>query len=382
GSNTLKNLGSFIDNGSGGLSRARSSIIGPDGNIYVVSADTNSILRYDPTGEYINAFVQSGSGGLSSPGYLVFGPDSDLYVTSSGNGEVLRYDGTSGAFLNVVASGLSPGGLTFGSDGNLYVANQNTNEVLQYNMSTATLSSFVTAGSGGLSWPRRAVFGPDGNLYVASNGTSQVLEYNGQTGAFMGVFATNSASTGALWMQFGNDGRLYVATNSTSSANTTILRFNATTGAFVDSFVPARASWSFNIGPNNVIYDSSAQNNNSGGFVDLIGPSSVAAFTVSLAGPVPGTTTVNYSTADGTARAGRDYVAASGTLTFAPGETAKTILVSTIDDGVAGPTKAFSINLSNPTGGVITTGQGIGTILDDTKFYVVDGGASHSTYQY
>ena len=42
GGNTLKNLGSFIDNSSGGLSRARSSIIGPDGNMYVASADTNT----------------------------------------------------------------------------------------------------------------------------------------------------------------------------------------------------------------------------------------------------------------------------------------------------------------------------------------------------
>jgi hypothetical protein len=49
GSNTLRDLGSFISPGSGGLSRAQSSVIGRDGNIYVVSADTNSILRYDPT---------------------------------------------------------------------------------------------------------------------------------------------------------------------------------------------------------------------------------------------------------------------------------------------------------------------------------------------
>jgi hypothetical protein len=382
GSNTLKDLGSFIDPGSGGLARAKSSIFGPDGNIFVASADTNSILRYDPTGEFINAFVPSGSGGLSSPWDLVFGPDGDLYVSSNGNGEVLRYDGTTGAFLNVVASGLSKvGGLTFGPDGSLYIANGGTNEVLRYNSSTG-LTPFITAGSGGLSDPRRAVFGPDGNIYVASNGTSQVLEYNGQTEAFMGVFATNSANTGAMWLQFGNDGYLYVSTQATSSANTTILRFNATTGALVDSFIPARASWSFNIGPNNVIYDSSNQNTSFGGFVDLIGPSSVVAFTVSLASPSAATTTVNYATADGTALAGRDYVATSGTLTFAPGETSKTILVPTLDDGVADPTKYFTVNLSNPTGGVITSGQGIGTILDDTKFYVVDGSASDSTYQY
>jgi hypothetical protein len=381
GSSTLKNLGSFIDNNAGGLSRARSSIIGSDGNIYVASADTNAILRYDSTGEFLNAFVPSGSGGLSSPWDLTFGPDGDLYVSSQGNGEVLRYDGTTGAFLNVVASGLSPGGLTFGSDGNLYIANQNTNEVLRYN--STGLTSFVTAGSGGLSMPRRAVFGPDGNLYVASHGTSQVLEYNGLTGDFIGVFATNPLNTGALWMQFGNNGYLYVSTATpTTGGYTNILRFNATTGAFVDSFTPARASWPFNIGPNNIIYDSSANNTSSGGFVDLIGPSSIAAFTVSLASPTAETTTVSYATADGTALAGTHYTATSGTLTFAPGETSKSILVQTLNDGTTDLTRSFTVTLSNPTGGSITSGTGVGTILDDTKFYVVDGGASDSTYQY
>jgi hypothetical protein len=389
GSNTLKFLDHFISPGSGGLSRARSSIFGPDGNIYVASADTNSVLRYDPTGEFINAFVPSGSGGLSSPWDLTFGPDGNLYVSSVNNNEVLRYNGTTGAFLNVVASGLSmPGGLTFGPDGNLYIANQNANDVLQYNVSTSTLSSFVTAGSGGLSRPRAALFGPDGNLYVASDGTGQVLRYNGQTGAFIDVFATTGTTgtdAGPYWMKFGTDGYLYATVPTTSgSSNTSIDRFSATTGALVDSFALGRSGWSINLGPGNIIYDSSNGDNNNGGFIDRIGPSSIAAFTVSLASPTPTTTTVSYSTADSTASAGRDYTATSGTLTltFAPGETSKGILVPTLDDGVADPTRSLTVNLSNPVGGVITSGQGVGTILDDTKFYVVDGGSSDSTYQY
>jgi hypothetical protein len=69
-------------------------------------------------------------------------------------------------------------------------------------------------------------------------------------------------------------------------------------------------------------------------------------------------------------------------LTFASGETSKGILVSTTNDGVADPTRSFSVSLSNPTGGSITNGTGVGTILDDTKFYAVDGGSSDSTYQY
>jgi hypothetical protein len=379
GSNTLQLLGQLVSNGSGGLSTARSSIFGPDGNLYVASASTNAILRYSPTGEFINAFVPSGSGGLDSPWDLVFGPDGNLYVSSYGNNEVLCYNGTSGAFLGVVVSGLSsPGGLTFGPDGSLYIANQGTNEVLRYNSSG--LSAFVTAGSGGLSEPRRAVFGPDGNLYVASDGSGQILRYNGQTGAFIDVFATTGPTPGPIWLEFGTDGYLYATVRTTSSgSDTSILRFNATTGALVDSFALGRDGWSFNLGPNNVIYDSS---NSSGGFIDLIGPSSIAAFTVSLAWASAGTTTISYATADGTALAGSDYLATSGTLSFAPGETTKTFLVPTLDDGVAGPTTDFTVNLSNPTGGGIAIGQGIGTILDDTTFYVVDGGTSNSTYQY
>jgi WD40 repeat protein len=379
GSNTLKFLDHFVSSGSGGLARARSSVFGPDGNLYVASGDTNAILRYDPSGEFINAFVPSGSGGLSKPLDVVFGPDGNLYVSSIGTNQVLSYNGSSGAFLGVVASGLSgPVGLAFGSDGSLYIVNQGTNEVLRYD--NAVLTSFVTAGSGGLNNPFKAVFGPDGNLYVSSQNSGQILRYNAQTGAFIDVFATTGSAPGPIWLAFGTDGYLY-ATANTSATNTNklILRFSAFTGALADSFALGRDGWSFSLAPGNIIYDSS---NSAGGFVDRIGPSSIAGFTVSLASASAGTTTVSYSTADGTALAGSDFTAVSRTLTFAAGETTKTILVPTLDDGVADPTKGFTVNLSNPTGGVITAGQGIGTILDDTKFYVVDGGSSDSTYQY
>ncbi len=191
GSNTMKFLDHFVSPGSGGLSRARGSVFGPDGYLYVASADTNAILRYDPAGEFINAFVPSSSGGLNSPVDVAFGPDGNLYVSSFGNNEVLSYDGSSGAFLGIVASGLSsPYGITFGPDGSLYIANQGTNEVLRYNNSG--LSAFVTAESGGLSQPRKAVFGPDGNLYVASNGTSQVLRYDGTNWRIPGRIRINA----------------------------------------------------------------------------------------------------------------------------------------------------------------------------------------------
>jgi hypothetical protein len=396
GGGALKFLDHFVSPGSGGLSVARSSVFGPDGNLYVASTDTNAILRYDgTTGEFKDAFVPSGSGGLNGPADLVFSPpdatfsDGCLYVSSNGGGQVLRDDAVSGAFIDVVASGLNkPLGVTLGNDGSLYIADQFNNQILRES-SVALHSSpppapttFVPPGSGGLTRARKAVFGPDGNMYVASASTDQVLRYDGQTGVFIDVFATlpPNSSEGPMWLQFGSDGYLYTTQetpNSTTSRS--IVRLNAASGEFVDSYVLGRDGWSFNLGPGNIVYSSS---NGSGGFVDRIGPSSIAAFTVSLASASAGTTTVSYSTADGTALAGRDYIATSGTLTFAPGETSKGVLVPTLDDGVSGPTRSFAVNLSSPTGGVITNGQGLGTILNDTKFYVVNDGSNDQTYQY
>lgn len=64
-----------------------------------------------------------------------------------------------------------------------------------------------------------------------------------------------------------------------------------------------------------------------------------------------GTITVNYATSDGTATAGQDYTATSGTLTFNNGETGKLITIPLIDDASDEPDETFNITLSNPTGG-------------------------------
>jgi DNA-binding beta-propeller fold protein YncE len=216
GDPTLKFIDQFVSAGSGGLTKpARGSSFGPDGNLYVTSAGSNAVLRYDGhTGAFMDAFVPSGSGGLKSPVDVAFDRDGNLYVSSLGTNQVLRYDRTSGAFLGVFASGLAtPLGITFGPDGSLYIANQGANEVIRDN--NGILSTFVTTGSGGLSKPTKAVFGPDGNLYVGSQGTAQVLRYNGGTGAFIDAFASTNLgqgqTQGPLWLEFGRDGYLYTA---------------------------------------------------------------------------------------------------------------------------------------------------------------------------
>src|SRR5207249_219805 len=84
---------------------------------------------------------------------------------------------------------------------------------------------------------------------------------------------------------------------------------------------------------------------------------------LSAASDVP--VTVHYATADGTASAGRDYTAASGDVTFAAGETSKTITVPVNGDRLPEPNETFVVNLSSPTNATIADGQGVGTIVDD-----------------
>ena len=60
---------------------------------------------------------------------------------------------------------------------------------------------------------------------------------------------------------------------------------------------------------------------------------------------------VNYTTADGTATAGADYFAQSGTVTFAPGQTSRRILLATHDDLSCESQRDLHVQLSNPTGG-------------------------------
>ncbi len=91
------------------------------------------------------------------------------------------------------------------------------------------------------------------------------------------------------------------------------------------------------------------------------------AFGVELDPPSSGTVTVDYATADrssGTkrARAGQDYDATSGTLTFAPGETKKIVAVGIIDDAVSDSGETFYLNFSNATGATLPDTQATGLI--------------------
>ena len=74
--------------------------------------------------------------------------------------------------------------------------------------------------------------------------------------------------------------------------------------------------------------------------------------------------TVDYATANGTASSGSDYTAASGSITFAAGETSRTITVAIIDDSTEEDDETLTLTLSNPSGAEISDGEATGTITD------------------
>jgi hypothetical protein len=74
------------------------------------------------------------------------------------------------------------------------------------------------------------------------------------------------------------------------------------------------------------------------------------------------TVTVSFNTIEATAKAGSDFAARSGTLTFAAGEKAKTITVTVLDDTAPEPTEDFFVGIGDAVNATITKNRGLGAI--------------------
>ncbi len=97
-------------------------------------------------------------------------------------------------------------------------------------------------------------------------------------------------------------------------------------------------------------------------------------FTVELSQALGEPLTVDYSTADGTAQTGDDYVATSGTLTFAPGERTKEVPVTILDDLIDETDEQFTVELVNPSLPIRLIGTAQGQIEDDDGVQAHAGG--------
>lgn len=92
---------------------------------------------------------------------------------------------------------------------------------------------------------------------------------------------------------------------------------------------------------------------------------SAYTFTVTLSSASTSPITVKYATANGTALAPSDYTAASGTLTFAAGQTSKTVTINVVGNTAVEQNETFVVNLNTAVGATIADGQGVATIIND-----------------
>lgn len=147
-----------------------------------------------------------------------------LLVGNTEGNNIVSFDEQSGAFTGEfipILEGLeSPDDLTFGPDGNLYISyvssqDQLSGAILKFDGKTgAPLGRFDQGGS--LKRPYGITFGPDHNLYVSSFRSDEILRYNASTGAFIDIFAKGTGTANGLNgpndLLFDNQGNLYVTT--------------------------------------------------------------------------------------------------------------------------------------------------------------------------
>ncbi|NNL59283.1 MAG: glycosyltransferase, partial [Nitrosopumilus sp.] len=287
-------------------------LFGPDGNLYVVSSDTNEIMQYiikdnivfetrkfvtdasnalyqpthleifdgkvcvssfitndihcydENTGESLGKLTVSFDRALVSKENSIVGPDGELYVSDNLRNEITRYDGVTGLFSDVVIKTeneplLGPSYIEFGPDGNLYVSSDD--KIFRFNSDDGTLVDvFVSKNSAGIRNPQGLVF-DENYLYVNSYDNNRVLRYHLNNGTFIDEFISSrdNGLLGPIGIVLDKKtNTLYVGSSGTNQ----ILRYDAQTGDFLNKIdLPNVTPHGFVLGKNNTMYVNAFETN-------------------------------------------------------------------------------------------------------------------------
>ncbi len=180
-----------------------------DNRLYIASSLDDSVLVFNAeTGRFVGELVPSGSGGLEEPQYLAFGPDAngdgdgELYVSSYATNSVLRYNARTGAFVDdFVYAGngnlTGPTSVGFLANGHLIVASSGTDSVIEFDTAgkpTFDFYKFTVANDGD-----RGIFDIDYGMTEEGVGFDSVIAILDSTGALVAM--NDDAS-----MRFGQGG--------------------------------------------------------------------------------------------------------------------------------------------------------------------------------
>lgn len=331
-----------------------------DGGVYHYYATngtaggTQQILEYDGRGRNVDVSLVNtvnnrdvlliNDGGV----FHYYGTDG----TAGGTQQILQYDGRGRnvyvSLVNTVNNrdvlSINDGGVFhyYGTDG----TSAGTQELMQFDgRGRNVYVSLVNTING-----RDVLLINDGGIYryFGTNGTAagtqDLFSYDARGTASNVSLVDSKAGFDLLKISAGSDVH-YFATDGTK-ANTKELSRNIDLGSWWNSLIGTVA-----------IGDVSISEGNSG--------VKTATFTVTRSGGA-GAFSVNFATSNGTAQAGSDYAANSGTLSFGVNQNSATISVQIYGDAAYEGDETFAVNLSGATNGaVIARGRGTGTIVND-----------------
>jgi WD40 repeat protein len=186
------------------------SVFAPNGNYLVGARTSGSIVEFDrETGQFLRNFIAPGQ--VTFPRGFDFGADGKFFylgngadpVSGDGGGSIVQFDGTTGDVINpnfINDPNFSPLDVAIAPDNSLFVSSEfpfgdanSVGTVRRYDSNTGELLQVFDAGLDEegqplLSQPRGIGFGPDGNLYVSSTGTDSVVRFNQTTGQYVDTF--------------------------------------------------------------------------------------------------------------------------------------------------------------------------------------------------
>jgi hypothetical protein len=299
-----------------------------DGKLDLVTAH-----QYGP---YVSVLLGSGDGTFQAPSYVEIGGDPTAVVVGD-----FDADGKLdlGVTANVYVDGwaMDPGG---------YVR---SDYILRGN-GDGTFQAPTDIGLGWWDSTSEAVgdFNRDGQSDIATadaSGNSVSIVRGLGNGAFSTAenFAAGPGAVAVAAGDFNGDGWLDIATANASDNSVSVLTNDQ--------------SWSSPPPPSISVSDATVTEGNTG--------SVKATFTLTLSYASTADVTVHYATADITATAGSDYVAASGDVVIPAGQLSRTFTVAVLGDRLPEPSETFAVNLTGATNATIGDGQGVGTILDN-----------------
>jgi hypothetical protein len=389
----FRNDGTFLYKiNSGSLSAPRG--VGIDrttGEVYVVSSGNNRIVKYDNAGrfvKYIDSYLYPNGTNLyfSSPTGIAVNSTGFVYVADTGNNLIKVFNGNLNYVTQFSLHQLainSPAGISIRLDtDDVFVVDQKNYRVVCFDRNNQ-ISSLTTMGIYGTSEgqfknPRMIVCSPVA-VYITDTDLNRVTQYSTAAvyqrvwgglltalpatiyydttdgTAFAGSDKNYTRTTGQVtFLPSETVKEFTVSTNPAYGYNTVDRYFTVSatgaTNAIIGNYYPSVRVWIDNTRARPAVQFSPAS-------VSVDKNSGTIMLTVTLTGQTEMPASVNYQTVDGTAKAGKNYTGAAGTINFAAGETSKTIPIDIIPTTGYNVPVTFSVALQSPTNAALGAGS-------------------------